>query len=144
MGKYDWMLDLPHHRSARRAPMSQADRAAQFAPFAALRGYDDTIREAGRLTQAPVQLAEDEKDRLDQIFRKIRDNLSAGPVVRVTYFEPDALKPGGVYLEKTGVVRKIDSFEKLLIFADGDIICWETVRTAECTVFPAKPCHPER
>jgi len=131
MGKYDSIIDLPHHRSSRHAPMSQADRAAQFAPFAALRGYDDTIRETVRLTQTPVQLAEDEKERLDQIFRMIRDNLKAEPTVRVTYFEPDPVRPGGWYLEKTGAVRKIDAIEKLLVFADGDAICWETVRHAE-------------
>jgi len=137
MGKYDFMIDLPHHRSTRHAPMSQADRAAQFAPFAALRGYDDTIRETARRTDAPVQLAEDEKERLDQVFREIRDGLAARPVVRLTYFSPDPVKPGGVYLEKTGAVRKIDALEKLLIFQDGDAICWETVRSAE--LIPPRP-----
>ena len=129
--KYDKIIGLPHHQSTRRAHMSQADRAAQFAPFAALRGYDDTIREAGRLTLSPVQLAEDDKERLDQVLRKIRDSLPAGPVVRLTYFVPDPVKSGGMYVEKTGAVRKMDTLEKLLVFDDGDVICWEAVRCAE-------------
>lgn len=129
--KYDSIIDLPRPRSTRHAPMSQADRAAQFAPFAALRGYDDTIRETARLTAAPVQLAEDEKERLDQVFREIRESLASRPVVRLTYFSPDPVKPGGVYLEKTGAVRKIDALEKQLIFDDGGTVFWETVRCAE-------------
>ncbi len=132
--KYDQIIDLPHHRSTRHAPMSQLDRAVQFAPFAALRGYDDTIREAGRLTQPSVQLTDDEKEMLDQVFRRVRDNLGAGPVMHVTYFVADPFKSGGVYMEKTGVVRKIDELAQQLIFDDGDAICWETIRHAEFTM----------
>lgn len=131
MGKYDSILNLPYYKSARHPHMPQEDRAAQFAPFAALRGYDETLQEAGRVTETPAQLAEDEKNRLDSVFREIREHLPAGPVVYLTYFQPDPIKPGGVYLEKCGVVQKIDDGEKLLIFAGGDAVCWEAVRQAE-------------
>ncbi len=52
--KYDDIINLPHHQSVNHAPMSLHDRAAQFAPFAALTGYDDAIEETTRLTQERV------------------------------------------------------------------------------------------
>ena len=47
MGKYDDIIDLPHHVSKRHPQMSMQSRAAQFAPFAALTGFEDEIEEAG-------------------------------------------------------------------------------------------------
>lgn len=125
---YDDIIDLPHHQSPRRAHMPREDRAAQFAPFAALRGYDDVLLETQRLTQPEVQLAEDEQNLLDRALRRIREALPSGPLVCLTYYAQDSLKPGGVYLEKTGRVRKIDPLEKRLIFEDGDAVYWQTVR----------------
>ena len=57
-GKYDAILHLPHHVSKKHPPMPMADRAAQFAPFAALTGYDAAIRENARLTQERIDPAE--------------------------------------------------------------------------------------
>jgi len=41
--QYDDIIDLPHHTSQRHRPMSMLDRAAQFAPFAALTGHDAAV-----------------------------------------------------------------------------------------------------
>ena len=43
MTPYDDIIQLPHPVSRRHKPMSRLDRAAQFAPFAALKGYDDVL-----------------------------------------------------------------------------------------------------
>lgn len=64
-GKYDAILHLPHHVSKKHPPMPMADRAAQFAPFAALTGYDAAIRENARLTQERIAPAEAELAALD-------------------------------------------------------------------------------
>jgi len=45
---YNDIIDLPHHRSVRHAPMERLKRAAQFAPFAALSGYEEVIAAAVR------------------------------------------------------------------------------------------------
>ena len=50
--KYDDIIHLPHHQSAERPHMSLHDRAAQFAPFAALSGYEEAIEETVALTEA--------------------------------------------------------------------------------------------
>lgn len=51
MSKYDDIINLPHHQSRKRAHMSLYDRAAQFAPFAALTGHEEAIEETARLAE---------------------------------------------------------------------------------------------
>ena len=65
-GKYDDMLHLPHHVSPTRRRMTMTERAAQFSPFAALAGYEDAVRETGRVVSQRVELSEEEKAVLDR------------------------------------------------------------------------------
>jgi hypothetical protein len=98
--------------------MSLYDRAAQFAPFAALVGYDEMVREEARLTDEERQLSEDERGVLDRKLRLIADVIEENqrPEITVVYFEPDALKQGGSYTEYTGVVKKIDPIEGVIVY----------------------------
>ena len=68
---YDDIINLPHHVSERHPHMPVSDRAAQFAPFAALTGYGDVIKETARLTETRPELSEDEKARMDQTLRAV-------------------------------------------------------------------------
>lgn len=52
MSEYDDIISLPHHISKKHKPMSVCDRAAQFAPFSALTGYDKCVKDAADTTQA--------------------------------------------------------------------------------------------
>lgn len=54
--KYDDLISQPHHTSSKRPRMPTHDRAAQFAPFAALTGYQEVIGETSRLTTEKVEL----------------------------------------------------------------------------------------
>ena len=72
MGRYDDMLDLPRPAMPRAKPLTGAERAAQFSPFAALAGYEAAIREAARLTEPAVELAEDAAAALDKKLRRSR------------------------------------------------------------------------
>ena len=65
-GKYDDIINLPHHVSAKRPQMSRSARAAQFAPFAALVGLDDEMEETARLTDAKPELEEAEKEKINR------------------------------------------------------------------------------
>ena len=98
--------------------MSLHDRAAQFAPFAALTGFDGVIAETGRQTERRVELSESEKALLDRKFARIIDCLQQGrrPTVTVAYFEADARKDGGAYRQYAGEVKKIDLFERTIVF----------------------------
>lgn len=115
MGKYDDIIDLPHHVSATRPHMPMIDRAAQFQPFRALTGYEDAVRETARLTDERPELTEDEKALLDIQLQKLADNIDRQPQVTLTYFRPDRKKAGGAFVMATGRLKKIDDYEGTLI-----------------------------
>ena len=119
IGKYDEILNLPHHVSQTRPRMPMQDRAAQFAPFAALTGYDDVIREARRVTDDRVELDEGALDSLGAKMRWLSEHLAEAPQVTITYFRPDTRKSGGEYLTVSGVVKKIDVDERVVWLGDG-------------------------
>ena len=100
--------------------MSLHDRAAQFTPFAALTGFDGVIAETGRQTERRVELSESEKALLDRKFARIVDCLQQGqhPTVTVEYFEADVRKDGGAYRQCSGEVKKIDLFERTIVFVE--------------------------
>ena len=100
-------------------PMSAADRAAQFSPFAALVGYDDAVAETARLTDSKAELTEDEMFELNANLNRLLDSLDERPQISVTNFVPDEKKSGGKYVEKVGVVRIYDSYVGELVFTDG-------------------------
>lgn len=116
---YDDIIRLPHPVSAVHPPMPVSARAAQFMPFAALRGYGEAIGEAERLTEERVELEEDEACALDEKLRQIQERAAQHREVSVSYFRPDARKAGGAYVTVTGRVRKIDGYEKSLVMEDG-------------------------
>lgn len=119
MSKYDEIVNLPHHVSRTRKPMTLYNRAAQFAPFAALIGHDDAIEETARLTSAKVELSLDEQTKLS---RRLEYVLQHSVNVLVTYFVPDSHKEGGSYSTHIGVVKKMDEYENTVVFADGKVI----------------------
>ena len=122
MGRYDDIIDLPHHVSTTHHRMSMLERAAQFQPFRALTGYEDAVRETARLTDDRVELTEDEKALLDGKLQRLADNLASHPLVTVTYFQPDKKKAGGAYVTATGQLKKIDDYEGVLILLGGERI----------------------
>lgn len=127
MGRYDDIIDLPHHVSTTHHRMSMLERAAQFQPFRALTGYEDAVREAARLTDDRVELTEDEKALLDGKLQRLADNLASHPLVTVTYFQPDKKKAGGAYVTATGELKKIDDFTGTLLLTGRERIPIENI-----------------
>ncbi len=120
MGKYDDIIDLPHHVSPTRPHMPMPDRAAQFMPFRALTGYEDTVRETARLTEERSSLTEEEKAVIDGKLQLLSEKLSDQPQVTLTYFRPDRKKAGGAYVTLTGRLKKIDDHGGALVLAGGE------------------------
>lgn len=114
-GKYDDIINLPHHESKKHPRMSNEARAAQFAPFAALTGYDDVIKETARLTSERIEINEELKAILDAKLQIIHDKISSKLEVTFTYFVPDTKKDGGSYVTVVGNVKKIDEFNQKVI-----------------------------
>lgn len=121
------LLEMERPVSARHAPMRRCDRAAQFAPFAALSGFDETVQEAGRLTQAQIELAENEREALNDALVRLAARLPEQPEVRLTYFQPDAKKSGGIYRTILTRVRRLDANAQVLVLTDGTRIPFDAL-----------------
>lgn len=118
MDNYEDIINLPHFRSQKHPHMSVHDRAAQFAPFAALTGYGDAVEEARRITDRRPELDENRLAELDFILADLAES-SSNPSISVTYFKPDEKKEGGEYVTFSGCLAKIDSYARKLVFSDG-------------------------
>ena len=121
------LLEMERPVSARHAPMRRCDRAAQFAPFAALSGFDETVQEAGQLTQAQIELAENEREALNDALVRLAARLPEQPEVRLTYFQPDAKKSGGTYRTILTRVRRLDANAQVLVLTDGTRIPFDAL-----------------
>ena len=119
MSEYDDIINLPHHRSVKRPHMSIYQRAAQFAPFAALTGYDAAIDETSRLTDQKLELSDEQADNLNAQIQRIIENVADKPQVEITYFVPDNHKSGGEYVTVTECVRRVDDHNREIVFTDG-------------------------
>lgn len=119
---YEDIINLPHHISKKHRPMPREARAAQFAPFAALTGYESDVNEAARYTGKRRELGEYETERLNRHINEIRDGIHGNAEVIITYFKPDEKKAGGEYLSIGGRVRKIDDYGRTLTLTSGALI----------------------
>lgn len=115
--KYSKIRDASPPVSKRRR-MSRSDRAAQFAPFAALTGFGARINEASRLTNAKIELDEQSRERLDKKLLFLSGNLGGRPLIEVCFFVPDKRKSGGSCQKYVGRLRRIDFVLQKLIFED--------------------------
>ena len=120
---YGDIIDLPRWEPNSRHPrMILHDRAAQFAPFAALVGYDEMVEEEIRQTEDRIELGGDQADRLNRRLCVVSDALAAGkhPELTFTFFVPDMKKAGGRYVSVDARVRRIDpAAGRLYLMADG-------------------------
>lgn len=125
--RYDDMLNMPHHISAKHIKMSLYNRAAQFSPFAALTGHSDAIAETARFTESKCELDENEIMIINEKLRMLTEGPQKGKEVTVVYYSPDSKKSGGAYLELRGVIGRINAFEKVIIMADSSRIFIEQI-----------------
>ena len=133
--RYDEIINLSHHVSKTRSQMPMSDRAAQFAPFAALTGYDSAIKETGRLTDEKIELDEEALTALDLKYQLLMDALNEEPEIEITYFKPDERKSGGEYVTVIGAVKKVDDFERRITMQDGAKIPMDDVLSIDGELF---------
>ena len=136
--QYRDMLYLPHKQSATRKHMSVHDRAAQFAPFAALTGYDSAIDETARFTEDRLPRSEADEELLNERVRFLSERIAEQPEVTVTYFLPDERKAGGAYVACTGRVKRIEPLPQRILCTDGREVPLEDILTIESPLFPKK------
>ena len=135
-GDYDDIINLPHHQSDRRAHMSLYDRAAQFAPFSALTGHDDAIKETARLTDKKLELDDYDQMLLNNKMNFILNHINDQPEITVTYFIPDTNKEGGMYLDFAGNIKKFDAVQRVICFADKTEISIDDIIEIKSEIIP--------
>lgn len=111
--------------------MSMENRAAQFAPFAALSGHDAAIAETARLTAEKQELSLEE---LDKLSRRLVYAVEKDAVIKITFFQPDAFKQGGSYKQVVGQIKKIDEIDSLIILKDKQTIPLDCIIRIESKV----------
>jgi len=125
--QYDDIIDLPHHVSPTRPRMAMIDRAAQFAPFAALTGYDSAIAESARLTDRFYELSDSDKSQLDAIIVLLQQRVNEHPALLVEFFKPDKRKAGGAYITLSASLKAIDTVNRTISLTDGTVIPFDTI-----------------
>ncbi|MBE7011382.1 MAG: YolD-like family protein [Ruminococcaceae bacterium] len=116
MGNYDDIINLEYKKSTSRKQMPRIDRAAQFAPFSALTGYDGAVRETARLTDRRIELDEYMKEEINGKLLSLLENENTE--AEITYFVPDKRKSGGKYETKIGIAKKVNEVERTLVLTD--------------------------
>ena len=132
---YDDIIHLPHHISKRHPQMSLYNRAAQFAPFSALTGYEEVIAKTARQTNPKIEIMEDDRQLMDRKLSILTTCLEEEPTITITYFQPDGRKDGGQYLTITGVVKAIRTNERIIIMKDRTKISIDAIVGLEGEVF---------
>ena len=133
--KYDDIINLPRHISKTRRPMSQKNRAAQFAPVAALSGFESSIKETARLTDSKIELDEYDKLYLNEKIKIIQNSLKDKNLVKITYFKKDKTKEGGSYIVIEGIVKDIDEDNLTIIMKDNSKIIINDILEIESELF---------
>lgn len=119
MDKYKDIINLPHHTSKKHPRMSIEKRAAQFAPFSALTGYSEAIKETARITDNEIEIDEGLKIILNDKLENIKNKLKQKPLISFTYFVKDKNKNGGKYIKEQGIIKKIDNYNKQIILENN-------------------------
>lgn len=132
--KYDDIILMAHHTSPTRPHMSMRDRAAQFAPFAALVGYDGMVEETARLTDSEVELGEYDIGKIDTKLRILKQHEKSHPQLEITYFRPDERKSGGRYETLHARLYRIDELERLVILEGGKKIPFDKISALSALV----------
>lgn len=125
--KYAHILHRPHPVSRTRPQLSASQRAAQFAPFAALTGFEAVIQETARQTQQQIYLDESEKEKIGRQLQRIKAEIRRHPMVFVRYFVPDEKKDGGSYRSARKRVVKIDEALQKIRLESGETVLFSNI-----------------
>lgn len=112
--KYEAILYMERPKS-KHIPLTREQRATQFSPFAALKGYEESIKEEGREVIKKIVLSDDEKEVLNNKINYLLDNIE-NLNYKITYFEKDLKKNGGKYITTSEKIKKIDVTNQVLVF----------------------------
>lgn len=134
MSKYDDIIELDRPVS-NRGKMSIENRAAQFAPFSALTGYNEAIIETARITDKKQELAEGMKEIISEKLNYISTGIGKKEKVTITYFVKDERKSGGEYAKIKGLVKRIDNVSRVICMENGLVISFDDILDVSSKIF---------
>lgn len=134
-GNYNDIINYQYNGIKKHKKMSIYKRSAQFAPFAALKGYDNEISETARLTGEKKTLSNQITNSLDLKLRILKENIDTSPIVKIIYFVKDDKKQGGSYKEIIGKVKKIDVYKRIIIMNNEISISIKDIYKIESSIF---------
>lgn len=126
MNKYEDIINISRPIS-KHPPMSLNNRSAQFAPFSALTGYSEKIKEVARITNPKIELSDEEKLKINDKINWVKENIKENPKITITYFVQDKKKRGGQYKTRKCVIRRVDEVYQKLILSDKTNILIENI-----------------
>lgn len=135
MKNYDDIINLPHHVSKNHSQMSRYNRAAQFAPFSALTGYEESINEAGRYVTNKIELDDSNKEEINFKLNILNNLINQRNQVTFIFFLKDKLKDGGCYKTIKGILKKYDEINKLIILEDKTKIYIDDIFSIKSPIF---------
>ena len=135
MKNYDDIINLPHHVSKNHPQMSRYNRAAQFAPFSALTGYEESINEAGRYVTDKIELDDSNKEEINFKLNILNNLINQRNQVTFIFFSKDKLKNGGSYKTIKGILKKYDEINNLIILEDKTKIYIDDIFSIKSHIF---------
>lgn len=121
MNNYDDIINL-NRPISKHKHMTIEERSAQFAPFAALVGYDNAVKETARLTENKIEMNDEQQDMLNFKLRYLYDNINNKNEVIITHFIKDNKKVGGKYINTIGIIKQIDPVQENIKLSNNVII----------------------
>lgn len=129
------IIDTEYPFELKHVRMDRIDRAAQFASFKALSGYEEEIAETARTTDAQAELDETARNCLDMKLKVIENRISQLPMIDIAYFVPDEKKNGGQYRRISARIRKVDEYTRSIITVTGQSIRIDDICGMEGEIF---------
>ena len=121
INKYDDIINYSHYEPMRHKRMPILERASQFAPFAALTGYEEKIKEVSKEKYDKKEILEDKINEIDLKLVRLKSIIKEKPLITITYFKE------GTYLSYTGNLKQIDDINRVLVFTNKKKIPLEDV-----------------
>ena len=127
---YEDIINLPHYEPKHKR-MSISVRSAIFAPFSALTGFNDEVKETERIVDKKIDITEEEKEKINNKLKEILKNIKGSPSIKVTHFIKDKKKNGGKYITTIDTIKKIDMIEKYIMLVSKEKIYFDDILNIE-------------
>ena len=119
--------------------MSLKERAAQFSPFSALRGFDEEIEESSRRTESRPELSQQECDKLNARLQFLAEQSADRPTIQITWFVQDTKKSGGALVTEVVCVKRVDWVKRTIFLSNRTERSFDDIVSIQGKLFEAMP-----